>query len=142
MIDPTNPVVVLCARGMEAEGRLEPEVARALFLEAWEQARDDYEASIAAHYVARHQSDPAEARRWNQVALDRALADGTERIGGFLPSLHLSLGHSLEQAGDLALAREQFALGAGRLDLVPEGPYRDLIGRGLAAARERTGAAA
>jgi len=38
MIDPTNPVVVLCAEGMAAEGA--PVAARRLFEQAWAARRD------------------------------------------------------------------------------------------------------
>ena len=51
---PDNPVVALCAEGMAVEG--DREQARALFTRAWAIHRDDYEASIAAHFLARHQT--------------------------------------------------------------------------------------
>ena len=59
-MDPDNPVVKLCATGMEAEfdGRLDD--SRLLFLQAWQAAQDDYEACIAAHFVARRQADFAD----------------------------------------------------------------------------------
>jgi hypothetical protein len=43
--------------------------ARELFAQAWAIRRDDYEASIAAHFVARHQDTPEEALRWNMLAV-------------------------------------------------------------------------
>ncbi len=50
-----NPVIKLCAEGTRAEfeGRIED--ARTLYMQAWEASKDDYEACVAAHYVARHQ---------------------------------------------------------------------------------------
>ena len=59
-IDPINPVVLLCAAGMEREG--EPEEARRLFQQAWDARRNDYEAAIAAHYLARNDTDGFEQR--------------------------------------------------------------------------------
>ena len=44
-IDPNNPVVLLCAAGMERDG--EPEEARRLFQQAWDARRNDYDAAIA-----------------------------------------------------------------------------------------------
>jgi hypothetical protein len=63
MIDPTNPVVALCAEGMAREG--EPAVAKRLFEEARSSRTDDFEAAIAAHYLARHQPTPADTLHWN-----------------------------------------------------------------------------
>jgi hypothetical protein len=75
-MDPDNPVIKLCVAGTRAEfeGRLDD--ARRLYLQAWEAARDDYDACIAAHYVARHQASPRDTLRWNQEALLRADAVG------------------------------------------------------------------
>ena len=92
MIDPANPIVQLCAQGMQAETRGHPDEASALYMQAWQSSADDYEACIAAHYVARQQDDPNEMLRWNQIALDRADAAGDERVRAFYPSLLLNLG--------------------------------------------------
>ncbi len=62
-VDPENHVVRLCVRGMGAEARGEEDEARRLFLQAWDEATDDYEACIAAHYVARHQTTPQDTLR-------------------------------------------------------------------------------
>ena len=130
-MDPNNPVVKLCAEGMEAEfaGRLDD--ARALFMQAWEQSQDDYEACIAAHYVARHQPSFEENLRWNQEALARAEAVGDERVRDFYPSLLLNLGHSYEILGDAAEARKNYDLAVERVDELPPGPYSDVVRRGI-----------
>ncbi len=97
MIDPTNPIIVLCVSGSRAEFEGQPADARRLYAEAWAAARDDYEACIAAHYVARFQPDPHETLRWNQVALDRSNLSGDERVRDFYPSLYVNLGRAHEQ---------------------------------------------
>ena len=71
-IDPANPVVALCAAGMAIEG--ERERARLLFQEAWDRCQDDYEASIAAHFLARHQPTPDACLQWNARAAQHAEA--------------------------------------------------------------------
>src|SRR5688500_12732661 len=70
--DPANTVVALCAEGMAAEGT--PADARRLFERAWAARRDDYDAAIAAHFVARHQATPADALHWNALAVRHAEA--------------------------------------------------------------------
>lgn len=73
---PDNPVVRLCAAGMRAEAEGQDERAHDLFERAWQQAGDDYEACIAAHYLARHRPTPEDTLRWNAESLRRArLAD-------------------------------------------------------------------
>lgn len=137
-MDPNNPVVQLCVRGMQAEGEGRPDEARALFQQAWDASTDDYEACIAAHYLARHQATPEETRHWNQVSLDRARAVDDERVRPFYASLHLNLGRCAEERGDLAEARAHYRQAADALPHVAEGPYRELVESGVRAAIERT----
>lgn len=138
-MDPDNPVVKLCAEGMQAEfaGRLDD--AKALFMQAWEQSQDDYEACIAAHYVARHQPSFDENLRWNQEALARADAVEDDRVHDFYPSLLLNLGHSYEILGEQAEAKKYYDLAAERVDELPAGPYGDVVRRGIAAGQQRIG---
>ncbi|MGO4418780.1 hypothetical protein AB4Z54_08470 [Streptomyces sp. MCAF7] len=93
-MDPDNPIVRLCVQGMTAEAEGRGDDARALFQRAWDTAADDYEACVAAHYLARHQPTPEETLRWNQECLDRADAVGDDRVRGFYASLHLNMGQA------------------------------------------------
>jgi hypothetical protein len=138
IIDPNNPVVKLCIAGMaaEAEGRMSD--AAAFFLQAWAARQDDLDACVAAHYVARHQASPAEMLRWNQLALDHARAIDDERVQGFYPSLYLNLGWSHEALGDRAAAHSYYDSASATMAAVPDGPYRNKVQRGIAAARNRT----
>jgi hypothetical protein len=111
-LDLENPVIKLCIAGTQAEFLGLNEEARALYLQAWEAARDDYEACIAAHYVARFQDDPAETLRWNREALERADAVGDERVKDFYPSFYLNIGLSHESLGDQVEADKYYALAA------------------------------
>ncbi|MBI3189769.1 MAG: hypothetical protein HYZ33_03880, partial [Ignavibacteriales bacterium] len=95
-MDLDNPVIQLCMDGARAEFEHRIEAARSLYQQAWEAHSDDYEACIAAHYVARFQETPAETLRWNQIALDHANAVHDERVKDFYPSLYLNLGCSYE----------------------------------------------
>jgi hypothetical protein len=136
-MDPDNPVVKLCAQGMEAEFAGRPVEARDLFLRAWEARGDDYDAAVAAHFVARHQATPAETLRWNQEALARADAVGDERVRGFYPSLYLNLGHSHEQLGDRDEARRFYGLADAAATDLPSGPYTDTVRDGIARGLQR-----
>ncbi|MFJ4775884.1 hypothetical protein [Streptomyces sp. NPDC088762] len=130
-------VVELCVQGMTAEAEGRNSDARGLFQRAWDIAADDYEACVAAHYLARHQPTPEATLRWNETCL--ALADrvGDERVRGFHPSLHGTIGRAHLDLGRPAEARAHFEAAAGRLADVPPGPYADwlrlCIARGLRA---------
>ena len=132
-----DEVVRLCVDGMgaEREGRFAD--ARALFERAWAAHRDDFEACIAAHYLARQQETDREKLAWNEEALRRADAVGDERVRQFYPSLLLNLGHSHEALGSFDEARRYYALAAERVDSLPEDRYGDIVRDGLARARER-----
>ena len=130
-MDPDNPVVRLCVEGMQAE-------ARSLFLQAWTARQDDFDACIAAHYVAGQQEQPEGALRWNQVALDRADAVGDDRLRSFYPSLYLNPGWAHEQLGNRLEAERCYEQAASRLDRLQAGPYRDVVQTGIATGLERT----
>ena len=127
-MDLDNPVIRLCAEGTRAELARRMDDARRLYLEAWAAATDDYEACVAAHYLARFQDTPEETLRWNQEALARAENVGDERVRGFYPSLYVNLGSSHEALGDQRAADHYYHLAAG-LGLVHQADDGDVPGR-------------
>ena len=137
-IDPDNPVAQLCIEGMRAEGEGRLSDAKALFTRAWEASADDHDASMAAHYLARHQETESERFRWNAEALHRAESSGDERVREFLPSLLLNLGHSHEMLGAPEEARACYERAAAVLDTVAPGPYSDALRDGVERALART----
>ncbi|MGW1682664.1 hypothetical protein [Saccharopolyspora sp. NPDC002376] len=124
-MNPENPVVHLCSQGMQAEAEGRSDDAREQFQQAWERATDDYEASIAAHYLARHQPNPEQTLRWNRESLERAERVDDERVTGFFASLHLNLAKSYRELDQPDRAHEHFALAAKHIDDVPPGQYAD-----------------
>jgi hypothetical protein len=124
-MDPDDPVVRLCSEGMRAEAEGRDADARDLFRKAWEAATDDYEACVAAHYLARHQPTPEETLHWNRECLTRADRVGDERVRGFYASLHLNMGKAYRDLGQFDRAREHFELAAGCVDDAPQGQCGD-----------------
>ena len=123
-MDPNNPVVKLCAEGMRAEAGDRSNDARTLFVQAWAASKDDYDACVAAHFVARHQESPEDTFHWNEEALNRANAVGDERVCTFYPSLYLNMGHSYEALGNQTEARRYYELAAETVDDLPAGAYK------------------
>lgn len=112
-MDSDNPVVNLCGKGTRAEFEGRKNDACELYLQAWNAARDEYEACIAAHYVARCQVSPIEILRWNRLALEHAEAVTDGRVKDFYPSLYLNMGRSYELLGDQNEAKKYYDLAAG-----------------------------
>jgi hypothetical protein len=112
-MDIKNTVVQLCQEGIQAEFEGRKDDACSLYWKAWMSVRDDYDACIAAHYVARCQDDPHQALYWNLEALRRAESVGDERVASFLPSLYVNLGYSYELLGDEAESKHFYQLAAG-----------------------------
>lgn len=126
-MDPDNPVIRLCSQGMRAEAEGRDTEARDLFQQAWEGAFDDYEACVAAHYLARHQPTPRLTLRWNQECLDRADLVGDERVSGFYASLHVNMAKAHRDLDEQARSRWHFEQAARHLDAVPAGQYADWL---------------
>lgn len=141
-MDSERPVVRLCVEGMQAETEGRPDVAQGLFQRAWDIAADDYEACIAAHYLARHQSTPEDTLRWNQECLDRADLVGDERVRSFYPSLYANMGQAYSSLGQPALAHAYFVRAAECVQVTSEGPYGDWIRFAIADGLRGTASAA
>ena len=128
-LDATNPVVALCVEGMAIEG--DADAARALFEKAWEICCDDFDAAVAAHFLARHQPTPELTLHWNAVAVEHAEAVKDERAQPLLASLYLNLGDAQRLTGNRRDAAA--AVGKARAALVhlPAGGYRDFVAMGI-----------
>lgn len=124
--DPENPVNQLCAQGMM---EVEPETARVLFQQAWDQARSDAEKFTAAHYLARQQPTIADKLRWDELALEYALrvADAPE----VYPSLYLNIAKGHEDLGDLIQAKTNYEMALSYTDVLPDDGYSHMIRGGI-----------
>jgi len=111
-LDLENPVIKLCLEGTRAEFEGRVEVAHALYQQAWEASKDDFEACVGAHYVARFQTNPEDILFWNQESLNRAKIVNDDRVKDFYPSLYLNLGHSYELLGNQPEAQIYYDLAA------------------------------
>jgi hypothetical protein len=113
--------------------------ASALFTQGWESRRDDYEASIAAHFVARHQPTAADTLHWNRIAVEHAESVPDDRARPLLASLYLNLADSLLDLGYVADASAAADRGIAALEFLPAGGYRELTSRGLQGLLSRIG---
>ncbi len=140
-MDPSNPVVKLCAQGMEEEGKGNIPEAKSLFKDAWARSRNDFERCIAAHYVARHQPTAELALQWNQQAMDCAVRVSDGSTDEFFASLSLNLGKSHENLGHTDEARQLFECADRQVQRVSAGPYREIVEDGIRRGLLRAGRA-
>lgn len=103
--NPNNPVIKLCLRGMEQEEKNEPDEAGRYFLQAWNEATNDFEKFTAAYYVARHQDDTQGRLKWLETSLDCALKVNNLSAGSALPHLYTHIAQCHEQLGQPGDAR-------------------------------------
>ena len=134
-IDPGNPVVALCAAGMACDGTREE--ALLLFERAWNERQDDYDAAIAAHYLARLQPTPLLTLEWNTRAVTHCERVNDERAAELRPSLYLNLADSLLAVGRHEEARAIAERAAESLPALPENGYRDFLARGIARLQDK-----
>jgi rifampin ADP-ribosylating transferase len=85
---------------MQMEDRGEFGEAGVLFLRAWDEATNDVERFIAAHFVARRQMDVRARLHWLERALELAsnLDDITAKSA--LPTLHSNVANAYVELGD------------------------------------------
>jgi hypothetical protein len=68
-----------------------------LFEQAWEARRDDYDASIAAHFLARHQATVEDRLAWNVRAAYHAELVADDRARELRAPLYLNLASRLDE---------------------------------------------
>jgi len=108
--NPNNHVVKLCLQGMDMEGKGKPGEAGRLFLQAWNEATNDFEKYTAAYYVARHQKNVADKLKWLEAALQFALKINNDNVSGAFPSLYSGIAKCYEDLGDFDNAKKNSEL--------------------------------
>ena len=107
---PFNRVVKLCLQGMEMEEKGKPEEASKLFLQSWDEATNNFEKFLAAHYIARHQETVSGKLNWLETALQFALKINDDAVKSAFPSLYLNIAKCYEDLNNADKAKENFDL--------------------------------
>jgi rifampin ADP-ribosylating transferase len=121
---PHNHVVKLCIQGMDMEEKDNPKEASRLFLQAWDEATNDFEKYTAAFYVARHQKSIADKLKWLETTLQLALNIHNDSVNGALSSLYSNIAKCYEGLGNLDNAKKNQQLATSFKDnLSDKGPF-------------------
>jgi tetratricopeptide (TPR) repeat protein len=122
--NPNNNVIKLCLQGMDLEGKGKPEEARTLFLQAWNEATNDFEKFTAAYYVARHQKNISDKLKWLETSLQFALKINNVTVKGAFPSLYLNIAKCYEDLSDHDNAKKNYeAANSFKDKLFDSGPF-------------------
>jgi len=98
--NPNNPIIKLCIQGMGMEDKGKPGEASKLFLQAWNEATNDFEKFLSAYYVARHQENTSGKLKWLETALQFALKINDDAVTSAFPSLYSNIAKCYEDLGD------------------------------------------
>jgi hypothetical protein len=131
LFDPENPIIKLCAHGMELEGEGKEKEASNTFKQAWEQATNDFERFASAHYIARHQKSVADKLKWDETALQLALNINDDEIKGAYPSLYLNIAKCHEDLHDFVKANENYQLALKYTNHLLDDSYGNMIKAGI-----------
>ena len=122
--NPNNNVVKLCLQGMGMEEKGKPEEASKLFLQAWNEATNDFENFISAHYVARHQKNASDKLKWLETALQFALKINDDAVKSAFPSLYSNIAKCYEDLNDPDKAKKNYELATSFQDKPSDkGPF-------------------
>src|SRR3954468_17396566 len=108
--NPNNNVVKLCLQGMAFEEKGQPEEALKLFLQAWNEASNDFEKFIAAHYVARQEKSVSGKLKWLETDFQLALKINSDAVNSAIPNLYLRIAKCYEDLKDFRKAKENYEL--------------------------------
>ena len=122
--NPNNHVVKLCLQGMSMEAKGKPEEASKLFLQAWNEATNDLENFISAHYVARRQKNVSDKLKWLERALQFALKLNNDSAKSAFPSLYSNIAKCHEDLNDPDKAKRNYELATSFKDKPSDkGPF-------------------
>ena len=122
--NPNNHIVKLCLQGMAMEEKGKPEEASKLFLHAWNEATNDFEKFITAHYVARHQKNASDKLKWLETVLQFALKINNDTTKSAFPSLYLNIAKCYEDLNDPDKAKRNYELATSFADKPSDkGPF-------------------
>jgi rifampin ADP-ribosylating transferase len=122
--DRQNKIVRLCLQGMAMEAKGDQESAGKIFLQAWEEATNDFEKFTAAYYVARNQKDVQDKQKWMEISLQLAQKIDNDTVRAAYPHLALTMAKYFEDLKDEDHARKYRELADSfPADIADKGPF-------------------
>lgn len=121
---PFNKIVQRCLQGMEMEAQNNLDEARKLFVQSWDEASNDFEKFLAAHFIARHQETVSDKLKWLETALEFALKVNDNTVKSAFPALYSNIASCYEDLNDAEKAKENFDLATSfKYNPADKGPF-------------------
>src|SRR6187402_1289022 len=108
--NPNNNVIKICIEAMNMEEKGNQAEASRLFLQAWNEATNDFEKFLTAYYVARHQENTSDKLKWLETALQFALKINDVTVASAFPSLYSNIAKCYEDLNDHGNAKKNYEL--------------------------------
>jgi rifampin ADP-ribosylating transferase len=122
--DPRNNVIKLCIQGIALEDTGNVEEASRLFLQAWNQATNDFEKYLAAYYLARRQENVRDKLKWLETSLQFASKVNSVSATSAFPNLYANIAKCYEELGDHENAKTNRELASSSADKPSDdGPF-------------------
>jgi len=116
------------AQGLAFSG--DQDGARALYQGLWTEAtraEDNYQACVAAHFMAHAQVEPEAQLDWHLRALRAAEAVDDGRVRAFYPSLYANVADVYLRLSNLTRAREHIDKARATAHVLPDDHYGRMI---------------
>ena len=122
--NPNNPIIQRCMQGMDLAEKDQTEAAATLFLQAWNEAGNDFEKFIAAHFTARYRLDTRDKLTWLHTALQHGLSANNDAVKSALPSLYTNIAQCYAALGDADNENKYRELAVSAVEQLPDkGPF-------------------
>ncbi len=122
--NPGNKVVQRCLQGMAMEEKGLLNEASKCFLQAWSEAKYDFEKFISAYYVARYQNNISEKLKWLETTLELGLKINDDSVKSAFPVLYSSIARCYEDMSDARKASMNYQLANSIIDKPSDkGPF-------------------
>ena len=121
---PNNNIVKICLQGIGMEEIGNADEASKLFLQAWNEASNDIEKFLAAHFVARHQKNYFDKLKWLETSLQYALKINNDTVISAFPTLYSNIAKCYEDLNHPDQAKKNYELAASFEDKPSDkGPF-------------------
>lgn len=122
--NPHNPIIKLCMQGMAEEENGNLNEAGKIFLQAHNEATNDFEKYLSAFYLARNQVAVADKLKWFETALQFGSKVNSDSVTSALPSLYANIAKCYSELGDTSNAEKYGELAeVHQYKLTDKGPF-------------------
>lgn len=122
--NPSNKIIKHCIQGIGLEEAGNLEKARDIFLQAWNEASNDFEKYIAAFFVSRTQNNVTHQLAWLETALQHAQSINTDAVITAYSSLYSKIADCYQKLNNHEKAKKNYDLAITFKTSIPDkGPF-------------------